>query len=661
MSSLPRRLARSPIERPQRTIPRRGVLRDLAHRLHGVWSQSYGARTQSLRRFLPAILAEGERLEALDDAGFAAHVVQLRGRLLSEAGAPGAIAATFAVAREAAARALGMRHFESQILGGLAIYHGAIAEMRTGEGKTLTATLPAAAAALAGVPVHVMTVNDYLAERDAAEMAPVYALLGLSVGCVVQSTPRETRRALYGCDIVYCTNKEAVFDFMRDGLLLRADSHPLLLHAQRLKGRDMVDEQLNMRGLHFAIVDEADSVMLDEARTPLVISGASRANLQETEVYAKALQIAEQMQEGVHYTVQKLSRRLELTHDGEWRILDLSEGLGPAWTGRMRRLELVRSALVALTLFDSDAHYLVRDDKITIIDENTGRPMPDRTWEQGLHQLTELKEGVTPTYSHETLSRLSFQRFFRLYHHLGGMTGTAREVRGELWSAYGLAVMRIPTHKPSRLADTGARVLTNLAEKWEQVALRAAQVQAEGRSLLIGTRTVGASEELSAVLSRHGLAHLVLNARQDEGEAEIVSRAGEAGAITIATNMAGRGTDIKLGAGVEDRGGLHVIVTELHESDRLDRQLIGRSARQGDPGSYEIIASLDDLILANNAPRAAALLARMREGPRRTRLALALMRLQQWRAGRLYASRRAELLRSDEHEADALSFAGRYA
>jgi preprotein translocase subunit SecA len=657
--ALPRRLALSAIERPERVPTRSGWLSDLAHAGHGVLVRAGGRRLQSLRRLVPGIIKESERLQALSEDAFDAHIADLRQRLLTQAGAPDALSLAFATVREAAGRTLGMRHFESQILGGLAIYHGAIAEMRTGEGKTLTATLPAAAAALAGVPVHVMTVNDYLAQRDAEEMAPVYRRLGQSVCCVVQDTPRELRRALYANDVVYCTNKEAVFDYMRDGLHLRVAAHPLQLHAQRLKGRQTVDEDLNMRGLHFGIVDEADSVMLDEARTPLVISGPGHANQQETQVYAEALTIGRQLVDGVDYTVQKLSRKLELTPAGEWHILELSEGLGPAWTGRMRRLELGRSSLVALHLFDRDAHYLVRDDKVVIIDENTGRPMPDRNWEQGLHQLIELKEAVTPTHAHETLSRLSFQRFFRLYHHLGGMTGTAREVTGELWSCYGLGVRPIPTHKPSRLKDMGAEVLDRVDAKWARVAERAAELHATGQPVLIGTRTVGASEALSEVMTRRGLEHQVLNARQDRDEAEIVSRAGERGALTIATNMAGRGTDIKLGPGVEELGGLHVIVTELHESGRLDRQLIGRSARQGDPGSFEVIAALDDLILTNNAPRLAALIGRFPQGKGRTRWALALMRLQQWRAGRFFAARRAELLKADQLEADAMSFAGR--
>jgi preprotein translocase subunit SecA len=661
MSSHPRRLARSQIERPQREPERGSALRRAAHALHGLVLRPMATRPDRFRRFVPAILAEGARLERMNDSAFAAHVLQFREHLVGHAAAPDALTSTFALVREAAGRALGMRHFESQILGGLAIYHGAIAEMRTGEGKTLTATLPAAAAALAGVPVHVLTVNDYLAERDAELMRPVYELLGLSVGCVVRQTPSEARRDEYAGDVVYCANKELVFDFMRDGLLLRDAGRPLQLHAQRLKGRRFVDESLMMRGLHFAIVDEADSVLLDEARTPLVISGSGRSNAQEETVLAQALDIARRLEEGADYTVDKLARRLELTRDGEWRILDLSEGLGSAWTGQMRRLELGRQALVALTLFDRDSHYLVRDDAVIIIDENTGRAMPDRSWEQGLHQLIELKEGVPLTHPNETLSRLSFQRFFRHYHHLGGMTGTAGEVAGELWSSYDLPVTRIPTHKPSRLENRGAQVLRTIDEKWSRVAERVSALNARGQPVLIGTHTVGASEALSEVLTRACLVHKVLNARQDRDEAEIVARAGEIGAITIATNMAGRGTDIKLGKDVEERGGLRVILTELHESGRLDRQLIGRAARQGDPGEFEIIVSLEDQILHNNAPRAARLLAAMPEGRRRTSLALALMRLQQWRAGRIFASRRAELLQSDEHEMDTLAFAGRHA
>jgi len=659
MMARPIRLARSAIERPERAPPRSGLFRNLVHWGEGQWVRAGSRNLASLRHFVPAIMEEGDRLEAMSDAEFAAHVVDLRRRLLADPGAPDALVAAFAVAREAAGRTLGMRHFEVQLLGGLAVYHGAIAEMRTGEGKTLTAVLPAAAAALAGVPVHVMTVNDYLALRDAEEMAPVYRLLGLTVGAIVQDTPREDRRALYACDVVYCTNNEAVFDYMRDGLVLDGADHPLLLHAERLKGRDTLDHQLNLRGLHFAIVDEADSVMLDDARTPLVISGHGRRNFQETEVYAQALDLGRQLEDGPHYKVEPLSRLLELTPAGEKRILELTQGLGPAWTGHQRRLELARSALLALHLFDRDAHYLVRDDKIIIVDENTGRPMPDRNWEQGLHQLIELKEGVTPTVAHESLARLTFQRFFRQYHHLGGMTGTAREVADELWSTYDRPVRYVPTHRPSRLVDLGAQVVDDATEKWRRIAGRAAECRGRGRALLIGTRTVGASEALSAVLAADGIEHRVLNARQDREEAMIVADAGQAGAITIATNMAGRGTDIKLGPGVDESGGLHVIVTELHESSRLDRQLIGRSARQGDAGSFEVIAALDDHILLHNAPRLTRWLGRMTESERRTKLAIALMRFQQWRVGRLNASRRADLLKADEQETEALSFAGR--
>jgi preprotein translocase subunit SecA len=315
--------------------------------------------------------------------------------------------------------------------------------------------------------------------------------------------------------------------------------------------------------------------------------------------------------------------------------------------------------LVARHLFDRDAHYLVREGKVIIIDENTGRPMPDRNWEQGLHQLVEIKEGVDPTTAWEPVSRLTLQRFFRMYHHLGGMTGTAREVVGELWGTYDLMARPIRTNRPSQLENRGAVVVDTIAEKWQRVAAQAAAMQICGRPVLIGTRTVGASEELSKVLAEAGLVHRVLNARQDQQEAEIIADAGQPSIITIATNMAGRGTDISLGDTVRDAGGLHIIITELHESARLDRQLVGRAGRQGDPGSYEIVASLEDEVLIRNIPRIAARLGQMREGPRRTAWAIRAMRLIQWRMARLHARMRSDLLRADEYESTSLAFAGR--
>lgn len=659
MMQRPRRVARTSIERSQKLPPRRGGFLSALFRLQGVVHRARQSGVESLRPLVQRIIDEGKRLAALDDCGFDAHIAEVRQHLLTRAeGEEEGLVSAFATAREATFRVLGKRHFDTQILGALAVYHGEIAEMQTGEGKTLTAILPAAAAALSGIPVHVLTVNDYLAARDGAELEPVYRKLGLSVGIVVQDTPRAERRRHYACDVVYCSNKEIAFDYMRDGLVGAATGHALLRHAARLRGHDQLDAQFNLRGLHFAIVDEADSVLLDDARTPLVISGEGRRNQQEEAVYRQALDLASSLTEGEDYTLKPAHRQLELTLAGEDRIAENARLLGPAWAGRRRQLNLVRSALLAQLLFHRDAHYLVRDDKVIIIDENTGRPMPDRNWEQGLHQLIEIKEGLPTSTTYEPVARMTLQRFFRMYHHLGGMTGTAREVAGELWSNYGLGIRRIPTHRPSRLVHDGTRVVGSITEKWACVAARAKSMKAEGRPVLIGTRTVGASEALSAVLTAEGLVHRVLNARQDAGEADIVATAGDMGAITIATNMAGRGTDIKLAPGVDAAGGLHIIVTELHESARLDRQLIGRSGRQGDPGSFEVIASLEDDLLVRQAPALSARLAHMAEGPRRTRLAIGLMRVMQWGAGRHHAAMRADLLRADERETTSLAFAG---
>ena len=649
----------SAIERPQRKTTPRNAFERVLHALRGWAVRPLRARPGKIRRLLPAIDAEGERLQSLGGGEFLQRIAEIRSALVRSENPARARIQAFAAIREAAHRTVGMRHYDCQMLSGIAIYHGALVELRAGEGKTLTATIPAAAAALAGIPVHVLTVNDYLAARDADLMRPVYEMLSLSVGCVVNGTPLEERRAAYACDIVYATNKEIVFDYMRDLLVVKEAMHPLLLHAERLKGRRGLENMLRLRGLHFAIVDEADSVLMDEARTPLVISGHAPGNSQEEQTYRQALDIARSLRDGKDYHLDKSARRLDLTTEGEWRILQMSEGLGAAWTGRLRRLELARSALSALTLFDRDTHYLVREDSVQIIDENTGRIMADRQWEQGLHQIIQIKEGVKITPPNETLSRLSFQRYFRFYHHLGGMTGTAREVARELWSTYDLPVTYVAPRKASRITRYRSDILRTIAEKEQRICARVAQLHAMGRPILIGTRTVGASERLSAALSAAGLAHRVLNARQDAGEADVIASAGEKGAITVATNMAGRGTDIKLGAGVEETGGLHVILTELHESGRLDRQLAGRCGRQGDPGSVEIIASLEDIILVNNSRRLRHVLALMPMGRARTGFALALMRFHQWRIGRLFASRRADLLRADEREADMLAFAGR--
>ena len=568
------------------------------------------------------------------------------------------VAHTFAIVREAAWRTVGQRHRDAQLVGGSVLLDGQIAEMETGEGKTLTATLPACAAALVGIPVHVVTVNDYLARRDAEWMAPIYQALGLSVGVVVHGMDADARRAAYACDVTYCTNKELGFDYLRDRLLLGDRAARLQLQLERLDREDARAGRLVLRGLHYAIVDEADSVLVDEARTPLVISGATDDDTGR-HVYQHALALADRLDIGDHFRIDAPHRQVILTARGQQRVEELARPLGGVWTGRLRREDLVRQALTARHLFRRDAHYLVgADGRIAIVDEFTGRLMADRSWEAGLHQLIEVKEGRAPTSTPLTLARISYQRFFRRYLRLAGMTATAREVAAELWDVYRLAVVRVPPHRPVRRQALPDRMFARAADRWSGVVRRVADVHRTGRPVLIGTRSVAASEQLSRLLSAAGLRHQLLNARQDAHEAQLIAEAGQRNQITVATNMAGRGTDIRLGPGVADAGGLHVIATERHEARRIDRQLAGRGGRQGDPGTFEAIISLDDELMsshARTAQRVAAAFVRP-DGSVPRPLARLVVRRAQRAAERRHARARRDLVRMDDHLDTALAF-----
>ncbi len=534
--------------------------------------------------------AADERLRQLADG--------LRVRL-SGAGPDGdGLAFAFALAREAARRHAGMRHFRVQIAGGAAMMNGALAEMQTGEGKSLTAILPAVAAALSGRAVHIVTVNDYLAQRDAEQFRAVYGALGLKVGLIEQGQHPAERQRAYSCDITYCTNKELVFDYLRDRLALgaRGTRAQLLVDRTFRQGSAKPQPMLVLRGLHFAIVDEADSVLIDEARTPLILSGVESEGESEVRPYEVALDVARRLSRGEDYQLRAGQRLVRLTPQGERRLALFAEGSPGIWAIRQAREELVQQALSALHFFHRDIHYIVRDGKIQIVDEYTGRVMPDRSWELGLHQLIEAKESCTITQRRHTLARMTYQRFFRRYLHLCGMTGTAIETAGELRAIYGLSVVPIPTNRPLQRRDLGTRVFRTADLKWNAVVESAQAARAQNRAVLIGTRSVDASEHVGRLLKNAGLHPVVLNARQDRQEAEIVAAAGQPGRVTVATNMAGRGTDIKLHPTVKEADGLHVILSEFHESSRIDRQLFGRAGRQGDPGSFESIAALDDEI-----------------------------------------------------------------
>lgn len=584
---------------PERRMSKESKLESFIVSAIGNSTRWLHARPGRFHNIVEHVNSLGDKLKGMSEDDLKKQVEQLSRDLKSSGLKFDLVVQTFALVREFADRRLGMRHFDVQLIGGWVLLNSMIAEMETGEGKTLVATLPACTAALAGIPVHIITVNDYLANRDAGWMKPIYEAFGLSVGIISQGMSIEDRRRAYRCDITYCTNKEIVFDYLKDRLLLGQQPGHIQMRLERLSGSSARLNQLLLRGLCFAIVDEADSVLIDEARTPLIISGPVDNNY-EVQIYRQAMELAEKLKSHEDYSIDLSKKTLELTDQGKLYLKQMAEPFGGIWAGKHRREELIRQALTAKNLFSRDRDYLVRNNKVQIIDEYTGRVMADRSWERGLHQLIEVKEGCNVSTQNETLARISYQRFFRRYHYLAGMTGTAREVANELWSVYRLHVVSIPTNKPLMRHACPFRVFKKAEEKWDSIVKKISQLYKLGRPVLVGTRSVAASEYLSNLLNEAGLSHRILNAKQDKEEAEIIAQAGQKSQVTIATNMAGRGTDIRLGEGVKELGGIHVIATELHDARRIDRQLFGRCGRQGDPGSFEAIISLEDNLFVGN-------------------------------------------------------------
>jgi len=620
------------------------------------------ASARELERIIDRVAHEEQALRHQSDARLLEEARQLRRKIRREGLGAAQIASGFALVREGAARTLGQRHFDTQLMAGTALLRGQLVEMATGEGKTFAATLPTCVMALAGYPVHVVTVNDYLAARDAEEMGALYDFFGFSVGTVVQGLPTDQRRAAYRSDVTYCSNKELAFDYLRDRTRLGRRSSRLHQALGRLGGEAApVVGGLVLRGLWYGLVDEADSIFVDEARTPLILSASVPTDDDEDDC-RRALSMAGHLIGGADYQVLPSERRVRLLQAGEARLNEWSDGLGGLWALPRAREERIIQALTALHLFHRDQHYVVGEGKVQIVDESTGRLMPDRSWEQGLHQMIEAKEGCALTDRRETLARITYQRLFRRYLRLAGMSGTAREVAPEIREVYRLDVVPVPLNRPSRRRWLPDQLCRNEAEKWAKVAERVAEVAiGEGRPVLIGTRSVHASETLSAVLSAQGISHALLNAKQDVEEASIVAEAGLLGRVTVATNMAGRGTDIRLGPGVDERGGLHVMLTEFHESRRVDRQLFGRCARQGDPGSCEVIVSLDDEVFTVHAPRLTGMLKRL-AGAHGVVPAWGLRRLR--RAAQDAAERRAARVRManmklDRRMEQMLAFSGR--
>ena len=647
---------------PEKEEPRLGTVERMASTLGGLFAPWVRPRAGRFRGIANVVYSHGSPMKDWGEQKILAKGRELGPRLRREGYTKDLVAEAFALVREVSRRRLGMAHFDVQLMGGWVLLQGMAAEMETGEGKTLTATLPACTLALAGVPVHIITVNDYLAHRDAEWMKPVYESLGLRVGTIVHGKHPDERREAYRCDVTYCCNKEVAFDYLRDRLLLWDRPSPIRFQVERLYGESSRVNRLLLRGLHFAIVDEADSVLVDEARTPLIIS-SEEGGLHGEEVYKHAVGYAKGLVDQEDYTLSPSEKRVEITPKGKARIRGFDWSEANFQANEEQREELVRQALVALYLFNPDKDYLIKDGKIQIIDEYTGRLMPDRSWERGLHQLVEAKEDCEVTKRKETMARISFQRFFRRYLGLAGMTGTAREVAGELWSIYRMRVVSIPTNRPLIRKALPDYIYPTAEEKWAAVLKRTIDLHKTGRPVLVGTRSVEASEHVSRLLEEAGLTHSVLNARQDREEAEIISKAGEPGRVTVATNMAGRGTDIQLGSGVAEKGGLHVIATDRHEAGRIDRQLFGRCARQGDPGSSEAILSLEDEIIAVYIGKLlrvfTSALAGKPGGVMSGWLGKGLFRRGQRRAEMQHARMRRDLLKMDEQLGQSLAFTGR--
>ena len=582
---------------PSRKVQDKGRVEQLLQGIMPYRSRPEAANKGSWQKFTARIEAMDKPLAKLSERGLDSWILDVRKKLRQKGLADEVTARAFATIREVAGRQLGMKHFDSQLVGGWVMLQGMIAEMQTGEGKTLTATLPAGCAAMAGIPVHVVTVNDYLVERDAELMRPVYERLGLSVGYVIEGMETEARRQAYRCDVTYCTSKQLAFDYLRDRLVLKQFNSPLEFKLESLYTEQPARDALLMRGLNYAIVDEADSVFIDEARTPLILS-CKTDNTQQEAVHREAIWLARQLKDNTDFVVDNNARRIELTRYGRDYLEELAALMPGVWRGSRRREALVEQALTALHLFERDVHYMVEDGEVSIIDENTGRAMPDRSWEAGLHQMIEEKEGCEQTGQTETLARISYQSFFKRYLRLSGMTGTAEEVNRELRNVYELEVVAVPTNKPVLRIIRPECIYTQCEAKWRAIIDSVRIEHDKGRPVLIGTRTLKDSELLSGMLTEAGLQHQVLNAKQDKEEAAIVARAGQGGQITVATNMAGRGTDIKLDEAARQAGGLHVISCEKNSSARIDRQLAGRCGRQGDPGSYQAIVSLEDAFIA---------------------------------------------------------------
>ncbi len=543
----------------------------------------FGSRNDRVIKSALTIIEKVNRLEpdmqALSDADLKGKTKEFRDRLERDETLDDLLPEAFAAVRESAKRTLGMRHFDVQILGGWCLHTGSIAEMVTGEGKTLVATLAVYLNALRGTGVHLVTVNDYLAKRDAIGVRPIYEALDMTVGFIQANMHAHDRIPAYECDVTYGTNSEFGFDYLRDNM--------------------KVDKELKaQRELKYAVIDEVDSILIDEARTPLIISGPAEDDRVD---YQEADEVVRKLRRDVDFEVNEKDQRCDITEEGEDRAQELA-GLDFDDAANSHWRHLLSQALRAHYIYKLDKDYVVKDGEIIIVDEFTGRLMDGRRWSDGLHQAVEAKERLKPRPENQTLATITYQNFFKLYDKLAGMTGTALTEAGEFWQIYKLDVVSIPTNRPLIRIEGDDQIYATEKDKFGAVVDEIVRVNHTGRPILVGTTSIEKSERVAGMLGRRGVDHVVLNAKHHEREAAIVAAAGQQNAVTIATNMAGRGTDIVLGDGVIDRGGLHIIGTERHESRRVDNQLRGRAGRQGDPGSSQFFLSLEDDLMRIFAP-----------------------------------------------------------
>ena len=572
----------------------------LANQLSSLGKSVWRGKSRRWDALLSAIAAQEGGFASLADDELRKRSLSLRYRAKSGEPLKRLLPETYALVREAARRTINMRHFDVQVLGGIAMHHRSIVEMQTGEGKTLAATLPVYLNALSGRGAHIATVNDYLARRDAEWMGPIYALLGMTVGVIQSQMPQPQRRAAYACDVTYGTAGEFGFDFLRDRLLLRriAEGRTDVVGGLLAQSPEADAEQPVHRQLSFALVDEADSILIDDARTPLIISAAGREDEESAAAcYLWAAEIAPELREIEHYLFKPDKRAVELTAAGRklTRISPKPRELDAV--GTFPIYEYVERAIKVQILFQREREYVVRGDEVVIVDEYSGRLAEGRMWFDGTQQAVQAKERLPVTAATGHAARVTVQDYFLRYERLCGMTGTASDSARELRKICKVSVLVIPTHRPTIRQRWPARVFGSAELKWAAIVEEIRELRRQGRPVLVGTRSIDKSIALSNLLAEAGIDHQVLNAYQIAEEAKIVANAGQCGQVTVSTNMAGRGTDITLGTGVAGLGGLHVILTEMHEAARIDRQLSGRCGRQGDPGSFRQYLSLDDDIL----------------------------------------------------------------